>query len=56
MPTSAVMAGGAFMLLAAIITLFVPYTRLAIGPLQRVGEQDEIIPAITPPESPITAE
>src|SRR6266705_6889122 len=35
----AVMAGGVFMLLAAVITIFVPYTRVAPGRLQKVVEE-----------------
>jgi maltose/moltooligosaccharide transporter len=49
----AVMAGGIFMLLAAVLTFFVPYTQLAPGPLERVVEEEGMMPAITPPESPI---
>jgi maltose/moltooligosaccharide transporter len=52
----AVMAGGVFMLFAAIITLFVPYTRLAPDRLQKVIEEEGMIPTVTPPESPITPE
>jgi len=52
----AVMAGGVFMLLAAVITLFVPYTRIVPGRLQKVVEEEGMIPAITPPETPITLE
>jgi maltose/moltooligosaccharide transporter len=49
----AVMAGGIFMLLAAILTFLVPYTQLAPGRLERVVEEEGMMPAITPPESPI---
>ncbi|HEY4281905.1 MAG TPA: MFS transporter [Chthoniobacterales bacterium] len=52
----AVMAGGVFMLLAAIMTLFVPYTQLAPGRLERVVEEEGMMPVITPPESPIITE
>ena len=49
----AVMAGGVFMLIAAVITLFVPYTRVAPGRLQEAIEEEKMIPTMTPPESPI---
>src|SRR5207253_2731737 len=49
----AVMAGGVFMLLAAVITLFVPYTQLAPRRLERVAEAEAILPTATPPESPL---
>jgi hypothetical protein len=52
----AVMAGGGFMLIAAVITLFVPYTRIAPDRLQEVIEEEGMIPTITPPESPIASE
>jgi maltose/moltooligosaccharide transporter len=52
----AVVAGGVFMLLAAIITLFVPYTQLATGKLEQVVEQEGMMPVVTPPESPLPAE
>ena len=50
----AVMAGGAFMLLASMITLFVPYTQIAPGRLEQVVEEEGMLPVITPPESPLT--
>jgi maltose/moltooligosaccharide transporter len=52
----AVMIGGVFMLIAAIITLFVPYTPLAPRRLEQVVEQEGMLPVMTPPESPITPE
>jgi maltose/moltooligosaccharide transporter len=52
----AVMAGGFFMFLAAIITLFVPYTRLDPHRLESVIEREGMIPVATPPESPIASE
>lgn len=52
----AVMAGGVFMLIAAFMTLFVPYTQLATQRLQRVAEEEGMLPTATPPESPITRE
>ncbi|MDQ2918678.1 MAG: MFS transporter [Verrucomicrobiota bacterium] len=48
----AVMAGGVFMLLAAVLTLFVPYTQLAPQRLESVVEADAILPTVTPPEIP----
>jgi maltose/moltooligosaccharide transporter len=52
----AVMAGGVFMLLAAVITLFVPYTQVAAEPLEEVAEEEGMLPTATPPESPIVSE
>jgi maltose/moltooligosaccharide transporter len=42
----AVMAGGIFMLLAAVITLFVPYTRLAGAALEQVVEEERMMPVV----------
>jgi maltose/moltooligosaccharide transporter len=47
----AVMAGGVFMFIAAIITLFVPITPLAPRRLQRVTEEEGMLPTATPTES-----
>jgi maltose/moltooligosaccharide transporter len=52
----AVMAGGVFMLIAAVLTLLVPYTNLAPTTLQRVTEEEGMMPTLTPPESPIASE
>ncbi len=52
----AVMAGGVFMLLAAVITLFVPYTQLATERLEEVAEEEGMLPTATPPETPIVSE
>jgi maltose/moltooligosaccharide transporter len=52
----AVMAGGVFMLVAAVITLFVPYTQVAPERLQRVAEAEGMLPTATPPETPIVPE
>ena len=52
----AVMAGGVFMLVAAVITLFVPYTGIAPNQLQEVVEQEGMLPTITPPETPLSSE
>ncbi len=49
----AVMAGGVFMLLAAILTLFVPKTSIAPNRLQRVAEEEGMLPTATPPEIPL---
>jgi maltose/moltooligosaccharide transporter len=49
----AVMAGGIFMLIAAVITLFVPYTQIAPARLQRVAEEEGMLPTATSPESPL---
>ncbi len=51
----AVMAGGVFMLIAAVLTLFVPDTRLGgTTLLPLVLEEDAILPTLTPPEVPGT--
>jgi len=52
----AVMAGGVFMLVAALITLFVPYTQIAPARLERVTEAEGMLPTATSPESPIISE
>jgi hypothetical protein len=52
----AAMAGGLFMLVAAVITLFVPYTQIAPARLQRVVEAEGMLPTATPPESPVISE
>jgi maltose/moltooligosaccharide transporter len=52
----AVMAGGVFMLLAAVITLFVPYTQVATDRLEQVVEEEGMLPTVTPPESPIVSD
>jgi maltose/moltooligosaccharide transporter len=52
----AVMAGGVFMLVAALITLFVPYTQVAPARLQRVAEEEGMLPTVTPPAAPIAPE
>ncbi len=51
----AVMAGGFFMLIAAVLTLFVPDTRLGATTLLPVVVEDEgMLPTLTPPEVPET--
>jgi maltose/moltooligosaccharide transporter len=52
----AVMAGGVFMLIAAILTMLVPYTPMATDQLEKVVEQEGMLPTLTPPESPIASE
>jgi maltose/moltooligosaccharide transporter len=52
----AVMAGGVFMLIAALLTLLVPYTRVDAHVLQEVVRDEGMIPTLTPPESPIVSE
>ena len=49
----AVMAGGVFMLVAAMLTLFVPRTGLSAGRLQEVARDEGMLPTATPPESPL---
>jgi maltose/moltooligosaccharide transporter len=48
----ATMAGGVFMLIAALVTLTVPI--VSAHGLQRVAEEEGMLPAVTPPETPIT--
>lgn len=50
----AVMAGGIFMLIAAILTLFVPVSAQAAPQrMQRVAEKEGMLPTATPPEAPL---
>jgi maltose/moltooligosaccharide transporter len=53
---TAVVFGGVCMLIACVFTLFVPSTAPAPRRLQRVVEEEGMLPTITPPESPITTE
>jgi hypothetical protein len=46
------MAGGAFMLIAALITLTVPI--VSARGLERVAEEEGMLPTVTPPETPAT--
>ena len=48
----ATMAGGAFMLIAALITLTVPI--VSARGLDRVAEEEGMLPTATPPETPAT--
>ncbi len=48
----AVMAGGVFMLIAAVLTLFVPDTRLGGTTPDLVVEAEGMLPTMTPPEAP----
>ena len=48
----ATMAGGAFMLIAALITLTVPV--VSAQGLERVAEKEGMLPTVTPPETPAT--
>lgn len=52
----AVMAGGVFMLIAALLTLLVPYTGIQTSALQKVARDEGMLPTLTPPESPIASE
>jgi maltose/moltooligosaccharide transporter len=49
----AVMAGGVFMLIAALITLSVPATPLVPEELQLATEEEGMLPTATSPESPL---
>jgi maltose/moltooligosaccharide transporter len=48
----AVMAGGVFMLLAALLVSFVPRTPINLPALERVVENEGMLPVATPPEIP----
>ena len=50
----AVMAGGFFLLLAAVLTLFLPDTRLGGTTLLPVVENESLLPTLTPPQVPET--
>jgi maltose/moltooligosaccharide transporter len=50
---SAVVFGGACMLVAASLTLLVPSTSIAPRRLQRAAEEEGMLPTATPPEAPI---
>jgi maltose/moltooligosaccharide transporter len=52
----AVMAGGVFMFVAAILTLLVPFTNIATSQLQEVARDEGMLPTLTPPESPLASE
>ena len=52
----AVMAGGVFMLIAAALTLLVPYTSIHPSTLQEVAREEGMLPTLTSPESPIASE
>jgi maltose/moltooligosaccharide transporter len=53
----AVMAGGVFMLLAAIITLFVPVDgQVPASTLDQIAEREGLLPTATPPEAPFARE
>ncbi|HEY1582028.1 MAG TPA: MFS transporter [Chthoniobacterales bacterium] len=50
---AAVMVGGGFLLLAAVLVQFVRETPLALERLERVIEEEGMLPALTPPETPL---
>ncbi len=50
---SAVVFGGFCMIVAAIVTLFVPSTNVAPRRLQEAAEKEGMLPTATPPESPL---
>ena len=52
----AVMAGGVFMFIAALLTLLVPYTNRSTTLLQRVVEEEGMLPTATSPEAPFASE
>src|SRR5207244_2149914 len=50
---TAVVFGGVCMLIAGVVTVFIPSTSPAPGRLQRVAEEEGMLPTVTPPESPM---
>jgi maltose/moltooligosaccharide transporter len=52
---SAVVFGGICMLVAAMLTLLVPSTPVARRRLQRIAEEEGMLPTATPPEAPIAS-
>jgi len=50
---AAVMFGGGFLLLAAILTQFVRETPLDLAELERIVEDEGMLPTVTPPETPL---
>jgi maltose/moltooligosaccharide transporter len=53
---SAVVFGGACMLVASFVTLFVPSSPVVRRRLQLIAEEEGMLPTITPPETPIASE
>jgi maltose/moltooligosaccharide transporter len=53
---SAVVFGGCCMIVASVVTLFVPATAAAPKRLQRMAEGEGMLPTVTPPETPIASE
>jgi maltose/moltooligosaccharide transporter len=53
---TAVVFGGVCMLIAGVVTLFIPSTSPAPRRLQRLAEEEGMLPTVTPPESPIATE
>ncbi len=52
---AAVMIGGGFLCLAAVLVQFVRETPAAVEQLDRVVEEEGMLPTMTPPESPLGA-
>jgi maltose/moltooligosaccharide transporter len=50
---TAVVFGGICMLIASVVTLFIPSTSPVPDRLQRVAEEEGMLPTVTPPEAPI---
>jgi hypothetical protein len=44
------------MLIASAMTLLIPSTPVAQQRLQRIAEEEGMMPTLTPPESPLTSE
>jgi len=50
---TAVVFGGVCMLIACVVTIFIPSTASAPRRLQRIAEEEGMLPTATPPEAPI---
>ena len=53
---SAVVFGGVCMLIACVLTLFVPSAPVAAAQLEEAAAEEGMLPTVTPPESPIASE
>ncbi len=53
---SAVVFGGFCMIIASFVTVFIPATAAAPKRLQRIAEEEGMLPTATPPEAPIVSE
>ena len=53
---SAVVFGGGCLMVAALVTAFIPAGPVAAGTLQRLAEEEGMMSTLTPPETPIASE